>query len=188
MTILVTYKVNDTIYLGSDTQITNGGQTGYCSGKWIKLKLNETDSCHIGVTGFLKFIDFFKYGFTVPAFHNDENFEEYLHTKLAPKITEILTQRQIAPVKDSRLDTESIILIVYENNVYVLEYDAAPVKIEDDFYATGSGMYYAYGAYHVLWDKDDVDGRQKVVTCLGAACRYDVYCGGAYQIMEIKND
>lgn len=183
MTILVTLKTTNKIVMGCDTRITTGGRKGYCNTKWVNLKLNQTNSCYIGITGYFKFTDFFEHGFTAPTLHDEENFEEYLHTRLAPEITKILTDRRISKTKDNILDTESEILIVYENEVYSLMWDTAPVRIRENFYATGSGADYAYGAYHAIYDNDELNAREKVTICLNAACNYDSYCGGEYVLL-----
>lgn len=182
MTILVTYKTKDKIYMGCDTQVT-GGVTEFCRTKWHKVKINENDYIMVGSTGYAKFGDFFEHGFKAPIKYQEEDFVDYLHNKLAPKITEVLLNRKIAKEDKNNLDTESEFVIVYDE-VYSLYDDAAPYQQTESFMATGSGYRLAYGAYYVNRKEEDI---KKIINdCLDAAKSYDPYCGGENLIFEME--
>ena len=59
MTILVTYKKDNMIYMGSDTQLT-GYSVEYCKDKWVKVNINDDEYIMIGISGNAYYIDFFK--------------------------------------------------------------------------------------------------------------------------------
>lgn len=178
MTILVTYKTKDKIYMGCDTQ-TTGYVVGSCEDKWVKVMINDIDFIWIGITGYAKFVDFFKYGFHPPYYYKEDDFVDYLHNQLSPSIMKALTERKITKERDSRIDTESEFLIVYDD-VYSLCNDVAPFKQSDAFMATGSGCHFAYGAYHVYSHEHALDNdksvKEMIYKCLDAAEVYDECC------------
>ena len=186
MTILVTYKTGDKIYMGCDTQVT-GGTVSYCKDKWCKVMINDDDYIWVGCTGYAKFGDFFEHGFKAPYFYKKDNFVDYLHNKLAPAITTTLTKRKITKEKEGNLQTESEFLIVYDS-VYALNEDTAPVEEIEPFVATGSGYPFAYGAYHAYTGEHIMDNDENIkkmlYECLEASIRYDPYCSGE-QIIHV---
>lgn len=177
MTILVTYKKDNIIYMGSDTQ-TTGYSVGYCKDKWVKVNINDDEYIMIGISGNAYYIDFFKYGFQAPIKYKEESFDEYLHMKLAPEIGQILSQRKIADEINNQIDTESVFVIVYDD-VYKLYFNTAPYKVFEDFSASGSGSLFAYGAYHASNEENIIE---MLKICIDAAIRYDAYCGGNKKI------
>ena len=185
MTILVTYKTKDKIYMGCDTQVT-GGVTEFCKDKWHKVMINDNDYVMIGCTGYAKFGDFFRHGFKPPHYYKENDFVDYLHNQLAPAITKALTKRKITKEKDGNLQTESEFVVVYDE-VYTLIEDAAPYQQSEVFMATGSGYRLAYGAYYAtcanniksaVYLDDDKAIKDMIGDCIDAAKCYDPYCGG----------
>lgn len=180
MTILVTYKTDDKIYMGSDTQVT-GRVVELCKDKWHKVMINDNDYIMVGCAGYAKFGDFFEYGFEAPRYYKENDFVDYLHNQLAPAITNLLSERKIVIEKDNNIETESEFVIVYDE-VYSLIGDMAPYQQTEPFMATGSGGKIAYGAYYA--NRNEKDIKKMIGDCLDAAMFYDPYCGGE-QVIHI---
>ena len=180
MTILVTYKTDDKIYMGSDTLVT-GAVTEFCKDKWHKVMINDNDYIMVGCAGWAKYGDFFEHGFKAPHYYKEKDFVDYLHNQLAPAITNLLSKRKITKEQDSNLSTESVFIIVYDE-VYVLIEDTAPYQQTESFLAQGSGCRLAYGAYYV--NRKEKNIKKMISDCLDAAMSYDPYCGGE-QIIHV---
>ena len=178
MTILVTYKTDDKIYMVSDTQVT-GGVTEFCKDKWHKVMINDNDYIMVGCTGYAKYGDFFEHGFKAPYYYKENDFVDYLHNQLAPEITKVLSKRKITKEKYNNIQTESEFVIAYDE-VYSLNEDMAPYQQNELFMATGSGYRLAYGAYYV--NRNEKDIKKMIGDCLDAAMSYDPYCGGEQRI------
>lgn len=193
MTIIVATKIDNKIYMGSDTQLTGGNYKGYCDEKWIKVEINEYgDYCYIGCTGRLEFIDFLKYYFKAPYKEKEQQFDNYLFNNLTPSILEGLQDKQLILKSNEQIDTEGAMIVVYDK-IYHIYDNMFPVICQNNFLAEGSGYAYAYGAWKAINDIEkkeniNIDNIDKIKICINAANEYNPYCGGEVKtiVKEVK--
>lgn len=87
--------------------------------------------------------------------------------------------------KDSPFgDLDSSFLIVNATGVYRVCSDLSVSRF-NQYHAVGSGSPYALGAMQALFDTD-MDGRQIAERAVRAAMAFNVYCGGAVDVLEVE--
>ena len=87
--------------------------------------------------------------------------------------------------KDSPFgDLDASFLIANRAGIFKVSQDVSVCRF-DQYYAIGSGAYYALGALHQIYDQ--VDGAAEIARRgVESAIEFDVYCGGEIDLFEVK--
>lgn len=179
MSVVVGYRSRDAVYLASDYQVTSDdGHRDYEAEKIFPGK-----DYILGVAGDYKIVNLMRhFSFKWPKSADKEKF---LVTKLPLMIKEFLS-----PYKNESGDSEDAdsysILIAYEGGLCEITetFEASLCPI---FHAIGTGAPYSFGAYHALSFDFDLDDMRTLELAVGAAIRYNAFCGGGIQIEKMPD-
>ena len=198
MTIVIALRdeKNERIILGADSQSTQGQLIHKGSSKIFSIPIDMMDEygriisrkeIHIGFSGNMFFHTFLEYGFDIPKMKYDEDFIEYLYKAFFPTIQENATAQQLVEVQDNQIDTGSSLIMVFEGNIYHIQYNLGVNLLDDDFLIVGSGYEVALGSlctnlkYHSKSDYEEIVKQAILVTGENT-----IYCDENVQIKIIE--
>lgn len=198
LTILVALKdkKNNRIILGTDKQVTTGSVKELIHNKIVTVNIPvvdgygekiRTDKCHIAIAGYVYINNFIEYAFNAPPMDNNMIFIEYLQKKFLKKLREELTNQNLAEVNSNQFDSESGFLIVYDDEIFVIDFNFGVCTINDEYSVNGSGFEIALGSlYTTKKVKPSIGAVKRVKLAVKSAIEYDVYCGGEVDIKIIN--
>ena len=196
MTIIVALKdkENKRIILGADKQATWGQLIYKSPSKLIELPITiedeesiEKSKIHIGLCGYCFMKTFFQHGFKIPKMNKNENFIEYLYQKFFPNLRKALTDNSLVITKDGRLNTNSGMLFIFDNEVYCIGSNFCIDILDDEFFVDGSGWEVATGSlYTNLKYHQNMDKVEMVKQAIMSAGKNTIYCDTDVEIKTIE--
>lgn len=178
MSIVAGYRAKDGVYLACDYQVTSDdGHKDYEA-----LKIFEGDSYLMGVAGDYKIVNLMEH-FSFKFSKGDK--KKFLITQLPLLIKDYLEPYRHENGKDGEPDEYSILVAYEEGLCEITEtYESSFYPV---FHAIGSGAPYSFGAYHAMSFEFDTDPETVLTLAVGAAIRYNAYCGGGIAIEKLPD-
>ncbi len=177
MSIVVGIVEENQVYIGTDSQVTKGGQKSI-SREEENYKIwhyNKEKSIILAICGSVRERNVIK--------ANEELFEDVDILKNNINVKNIAT-KTIKAIFSSLIDNSIIkeekpysmtseYLLGVNNKLYSIDCDGAVLKI-DDYVALGSGRYEAMG---VLANNKSKNPKQRIIEAIDSAVGNDIYCG-----------
>jgi ATP-dependent protease HslVU (ClpYQ) peptidase subunit len=176
MSIVIGYRARDGVYFAADYQVTSDdGHREYAA-----QKIFAGDDYLIGVAGDYKIVNLMEhFSFKWPK--GDK--KKFLVTELPLIIRDYLEPYAITGKEES---DEYSILIGYEDGMCEIT-ETFEASFYPVFHAIGTGAPYAFGAYHAMNFEFNTDTEQILTVAVGAANRYNAYCGGGWVIEKLPD-
>jgi len=176
VSVVIGHRGKDGVYFAADYQVTSeDGHRDYET-----QKIFVRDSYMIGVAGDYKILALMEhFSFSWPISGDKKKF---LITQLPLMIKEYLEPYRRDSDKDE--GDEYSILIGYEDGMCEIT-ETFEASFFPLFHAIGTGAPYAFGAYHALSFEFDTDIEEILSLAVGAAIRYNAYCGGGVHIEKL---
>lgn len=177
MSVVIGFRARDGVYMASDYQVTSDdGHKDYEADK-----IFEINGCLFGVAGDYKIVNLmqhfsFKWG--------KKNKAKFLVTEMPLLIKDYLSPYEVSSSDDQR--DEYSILIAYEGGLCEIT-DTFEASLYPGFHAIGTGAPYAFGAYHAMNFEFNTDPEEILTLAVGAANRYNAYCGGGHRIEKLPD-
>jgi ATP-dependent protease HslVU (ClpYQ) peptidase subunit len=189
MTIVVAYKApSGEIWLAADSRVSGGNDALSCR----TPKICSFDGFSVGYTGSCRFGQVLLYAFRPPKHPKNIDTDEYMFTLWGESLKEYLEQYGVMATTES-VDTiggNGDAIIVYRDQLYVLQDDFSFLKPEEHFVAGGSGTSYALGVMSALSHPSlaslDLSPEFIVEQAVACAIGYCPTCGG--NILKFKHD
>lgn len=187
MTVIIAYKTDDEIYLGTDSMGVAGHIKMYDEEKICRICFDKKSKSYmyVAVTGPAYVLHELQHGFIVPLKSDDITFEQYLHRHFVPKFIQHLSQNFLGKVQDGQCKLNCNLVIIYDN-IYVI-YDNMITVCNDKYYCDGQGADLAQGALYAMEVcESSFDIEAQISIALDAACYFSTGCGGINNIVSIK--
>ena len=180
MTCIVGLISNNKLYMGSDSQCTNGNQILPTS----REKIFTIGNLTLGTAGDVRFNNIIKYYLDVPYHHNDISDMEYICTEFLGNLRSAIEGQKFSEEKDnvSSIPNYCELLVAYKNTLYAIWYDYSVVDFSE-YYAIGSGSDFALGSLETT-KQLGIDPKERIELALGAACKFNVNCALPFNIVE----
>ena len=208
MTIIITIKEEDNVWLGSDRMIsytttkTTTQTPKYFKKEFQTYNLNKTEdeTGHIEITknnfkkhnlifagaGSDAINNYIKYAFRFPDKIESDPFETYLLIDVLPVLKEELaTVGLLKTQKGGANDTEANFLIIYDNEVYPIFRDMGYSPRTDDYTVIGVADEIALGSLHATKKLSPIERIEKTLE----ACSYpSLYVSKEKDIIKITSE
>ena len=112
--------------------------------------IKKSDSMIIGVSGSYAIMNCIQYYLTLPKRRKDYTAKQYMQSQVFFAIRNALVKMNLLGASDGEQSIKGEILIVYEDQIYVIQNDFALLEVKDKAYSIGSGGEYTIAAYHTL--------------------------------------
>lgn len=174
---------DDEVIIGAESRAVMGNQisSDLCD------KIIEKRKFVIGCAGRMRMRDILENNFELPLHAEWVIDSEYLCDDFVSSVRECLESSKFSYAKEGISEfTNSMILFVYKSKLYSMD-SAYGIIDHKDFTAIGSGREYALGSLETT-SKLDLTPYDRVKMALDAACKFDIYCGGKYNIIRINKN
>jgi ATP-dependent protease HslVU (ClpYQ) peptidase subunit len=183
MTCIVVYKskVDNCIYLASDTQISSWRKHEGCE----KI-LKKSEDFYIGVCGNVS-IQRVLHNWWTPIMEGKMSRKEIIDFVMGEVISNLLRyldENKVAEVDKNVVSMEGNILIVYKGIMFSVD-GMGGCSVIKDFYTTGSGASLALGYLEAVHNSKILD-IEKVSGAIKCAGKYDLYCNQNVNMVKIQ--
>ena len=185
MSVLIAYKRDDTIYMGTDTRVIVNDQKknelSECNYKIQKLE----NGMLVGITAErLTRQTIFAYSEIFTLDKNGELTRKHLVKEIIPKLVEILNEEELMIKKEDALPyMDGQILLAYKGVLYEICRNFAIYKYED-FQLLGYGV--DYGQFVLANTKDTDDVNERIIKTLDTIAKYRHQVGSPYLLIDTK--
>ncbi len=167
MTIIITLKNKNEIYLAADKQVTGGNlKKTLPQPKYFKKPFtitpnileDTTDKDHteyliIAYAGDIGIINHLQYGFKLPDKIETDTFETYLHLDLLPALQEHYTALNLRPPSEE-YELDFNLLLIYKGHVYEIFSDYTAIEYDSDYHCIGCANEIAQGSLYSTIGED----------------------------------
>jgi hypothetical protein len=177
MSVVVGYHTRDGLYFAADHKVTSDdGHQEYTDQKIFVGK-----DYLIGVAGDYKVVNLMEH-FSIKWPKGDK--KKFIVTELP-----IIIREYLEPYRSSSgegVGDEYSILVGFDGGIYEVT-DTLEASFHPVFHAIGTGAPYAFGAYHASSYEFDTETENVLTLAVGAANRYNAYCGGGVMIEKLPD-
>lgn len=198
LTIAIALKdiKNNQIIIGTDKQATCGQVIYKTNDKLIEVPIDiidgygetiDTKTFHIALSGNLYLGSFLSHGFVVPPLDENQKFMDYLYQDFLPSLRQILQEDNLIAIDNNISDMESSFIIVFDDEIYNVNYRLGIDIIEQEYLVIGSGTQMAIGSlYTNLNYHNDISYKEIVKQAIETCGENTIYCDSNPVIKIIK--
>lgn len=199
MTIIIALKdeEEECIWMGCDTQGTTGDTYKYVGDKIFDLEIpvincdegdEEFVKLHIGISGDSSLVSYVKHSFQPPSIDTRWDFISYLYNKFFQQLQEELNLHKQILIENEVIDTDSNMMIIYNNEIYEAHHDFSIFHEKyEDYSAIGSGWKIGEAVIHnLLNNHNDMDKKEMLKEALLTVAELNIYCNDDIIIKKIK--
>ena len=185
MSVLIAYKRDDTIYMGTDTRVIvndhKKNELCECNYKIQKLE----NGMLVGITAErLTRQTIFAYSEIFTLDKNGELTRKHIIKEIIPKLVAILNEEELMIKKEDALPyMDGQILLAYKGVLYEICRNFAIYKYED-FQLLGYGV--DYGQFVLANTKDTDDVNEQIIKTLDIIAKYSHHVGSPYLLIDTK--
>ena len=185
MSVLIAYKRDDTIYMGTDTRVTvhdhKKNELCECNYKIQKLE----NGMLVGITAErLTRQTIFAYSEIFTLDKNGELTRKHIIKEIIPKLVAILNEEELMIKKEDALPyMDGQILLAYKGVLYEICRNFSIYKYED-FQLLGYGV--DYGQFVLANTKDTDDVNERIIKTLDTIAKYSHQVGSPYLLIDTK--
>ena len=193
MTIIVTIKTDNKIIIGTDKRIIEGDTIISEDASKILIKeltidrpdaLLDYDEFIIAFSGLYSLYELLK-TYNPPRMDSKDTFQEYLYKKLVPDLNKYLEKYNFIQDYHGQSGVDWELIIAYQNQLFLVEYNLGICEIETPYYATGSPRDIALGSLYTASLKDHPVEINMVKTAIQACAAHNTTCNGEMEIYSI---
>lgn len=194
MTVVVAVKNDNDIMIGADKRATLGDMIASedCSKILIKtVNVNnypdmDEEQILIGFSGPTSAKEILKL-FEMPIKDKRETFIEYWYKKVYSELYSYLKDfENIEEYNNGQHGITWRLLIAYKNELYIVGETLEMRKIEEDYYAVGSGSEFALGSLYTTHEDSQVTSiGYTVASAIRAAAKFDTNCNDKFSLYVI---
>jgi len=162
MTVIVAVKTDEHIIIGADKRVIEDDTIVSEESSKILIKDLTIENSHtikhekflIAFSGLYTLFELLK-TFTVPLKNSNESFIEYLYDKFVPTLNSYLQEYHfIRSYNDGQEGVEWELIIAYQNQLFLVEYNLGICEITNPYYAIGAPRDIALGSLHTAMKKE----------------------------------
>lgn len=185
MTIIVALKNQDEIIIGADKRLTEDDTIVSENESKILIKEFLVDSYNgityekfvIAFSGLYSLFELLK-TFDIPSKRVNESFLEYLYGTFVPKLNNHLRKYNlIREFYNGQEGVEWELLIAYQNQLFLIEFNLGVIEITTPYYAIGAPRDIALGSLYTTSQDDTITSKEDIVaTAIRACATHNVSC------------
>lgn len=112
--------------------------------------IQKGDKMIMGVSGSYAIMNCMQYYLVLPRRRKDYTARQYMQSQVFFAIRNALVKMNLLAACDGEQSIKGDILMIYEDQIYVIQTDFALLEVKEKSYAIGSGGDYTIAAYHTL--------------------------------------
>lgn len=112
--------------------------------------IKKSNNMLMGVGGSYAIMNCMQYYFTLPKRRKDYTARQYMQSQVFFAIRNALVKMNLLGACDGEQSIKGEIIMIYEDQIYVIQNDFALLEVKDNAYSIGSGGEYTIAAYHTL--------------------------------------
>ena len=185
MSILIAYKKDDTVYMGSDTRtIVNDHKKNELRGCNLKIQKLANDML-LGITGErLERQTLIAYSEIFTLDKNGKLTKKHIVKEIIPKLITVLEKEGLLIEKEGELPyMKAVILLVHKGTIYEICSGFAVIKYED-FQVVGRVSDYAHATLMNTKPMDSIE--ERIVKALDIVAENSQYVGKPYLLINTK--
>ena len=197
MTIVIALKnkKENYILMGCDTQGTSSYTKKNIGSKIFPLKVPVINSDNdkefitlwIGVSGSHLLISYLKHSFNPPSIDTRWNFISYLYNQFFQQLQEELSLHKLLKDDNGVLDSDSDLIIVYNNEIYNIYDDFSILKETEQYSCVGSGWVMGNAILHnLLKHHNNMSYEDMLHETLSTIGDTNIYCNDKFVIKKIE--
>jgi ATP-dependent HslUV protease subunit HslV len=183
MSIIAAVRKAGKIVIGADTQVSIGTHIERASNMVACEKLVKFGESYIGVAGVFIYTNIFE-DYLDKALNKDLNTKKEVFSFFLTLRNDLKEKYSlVSEGKESFSDIDASFIVANKNGIFSVAGNLTVIEYKS-FVAIGSGMKYAYGAMHAVYDSLAAD---KICHAgVAAACAFDDGCSVPIRIVRIK--
>lgn len=178
MTCIIGLEHNGVVYIGGDSQASNGVRKGASRVR----KVFHTGNFLIGATSSYRMINILRYNLAVRDQNANESDEEYMVTAFVEASRTAFKSGGYTYIDNSR-EWGGDFLVGYKRTLYVIQTDFQLNHYDEGLYCAGSGYEVAWGAMLAL---EDMPPKKRIKTSLEIAGKVAVGVGAPYYVESLR--
>ena len=185
MSILIAYKKDDTVYMGTDTRtIVNDHKKNELRGCNLKIQKLANDML-LGITGErLERQTLIAYSEIFTLDKNGKLTKKHIVKEIIPKLITVLEKEGLLIEKEGELPyMKAVILLVHKGTIYEICSSFAVIKYED-FQVVGRVSDYAHATLMNTKPIDNIE--ERIVKALDIVAENSQYVGKPYLLINTK--
>ena len=185
MSILIAYKKDDTVYMGTDTRtIVNDHKKNELRGCNLKIQKLANDML-LGITGErLERQTLIAYSEIFTLDKNGKLTKKHIVKEIVPKLITVLEKEGLLIEKEGELPyMKAVILLVHKGTIYEICSGFAVIKYED-FQVVGRVSDYAHATLMNTKPMDNIE--ERIVKALDIVAENSQYVGKPYLLINTK--
>ena len=185
MSILIAYKKDDTVYMGTDTRtIVNDHKKNELRGCNLKIQKLANDML-LGITGErLERQTLIAYSEIFTLDKNGKLTKKHIVKEIIPKLITVLEKEGLLIEKECELPyMKAVILLVHKGTIYEICSGFAVIKYED-FQVVGRVSDYAHATLMNTTPMDSIE--ERIVKALDIVAENSQYVGKPYLLINTK--
>lgn len=185
MSILIAYKKDDTVYMGTDTRtIVNDHKKNELRGCNLKIQKLANDML-LGITGErLERQTLIAYSEIFTLDKNGKLTKKHIVKEIIPKLITVLEKEGLLIEKEGELPyMKAVILLVHKGTIYEICSGFAVIKYED-FQVVGRVSDYAHATLMNTKPMDSIE--ERIVKALDIVAENSQYVGKPYLLINTK--
>lgn len=185
MSVLIAYKRDDTIYMGTDTRVivNDHKKSELCECNYKIQKIEN--GMLVGITSErLTRQTIFAYSEIFTLDKKGELTRKHIVNEIVPKLVDLLNKEDLMINKEDTLPyMDAQILLAYKGVLYEICRNFSIYKYED-FQLLGYGVDYGQFVLANIKDSDDVN--EQIIKALDTIAKYSQYVGSPYLLIDTK--
>jgi ATP-dependent protease HslVU (ClpYQ) peptidase subunit len=184
MTCIVGFVENGNVWIGGDSQVTNGIIKNQLASDDLKVFLKK--DILFGCSGLFRQCQLLNHSLTIPVRNQEETDFQYLCSRLVPAIIKCLKTHECIEINKNKTDTNLEVLVGYKNALYKIDSAFAVVHYNKPYTTIGSGREVALGALYATEPEPKLIPEHRVRKALEAAEQYCVGVRSPFTILCLK--
>ena len=180
-------RKEDCVYVGADSLASTWHHQFLLKNKKV-FKAKDNKNCIMAITGTVKIQNWLSVeeGLIEEVKHlkNEINFDSIVKYTV-PKIFELAKKYNDITTVDFMTSLSGSLLLAYKNQLYWIETNGQVIEPQDDYFADGSGVDFAFGVLSQTKDRPTVD---RIKATLEAAEMHGKGVNRPFYILNTKND
>lgn len=190
MSVVAAVKDNDRMWVGCDSQVTNGGTKLTLTSQMKIWKPSDDNEIVMGAVGSLRDANILSIveNWIDELTKLKKTFDtKYMIKTVVPKIFSELENCGRVKNNYGMKTIDGCIIFTYKTQGYFIVDDGGALEI-DDMCAIGSGSRLSLGGYKSLKDNTTMSAKEKLINIIESSCENDLYVNYPIVIMNTLDD
>ena len=185
MSLIVAYKKEDVVYLGTDSRVIINEEKGKVSNNEYKIQKTE-DGLLVGIAGDPQMRQvLFAYNEMFTLNKSGRLTKDHIVKKIVPAILTVLLEHDLIPTNKKSFYMLGEIVLAYKGDLYLINSDFATIKLSScEVFGDSEPCLYAKAIMENTCDSDNVE--ERIVKSLNIASKHCYMVGSPYVLINTE--